>query len=124
MQGKRSFGGDSYKVGLETKKDDWTNNFRVAFKPVELGATIYSKTSFTQNKLTFCCINAFQLISNTWNHYALQVGWQDNNGNDYFLRANAGKKYDPVNLLNCLQDITADYIYKYNANNNLGVEVI
>lgn len=121
MQGKRSFGGDFYKVGLETKKDDWTTNFRVAFKPVELGATIYNKTSVTQNKLSFGFINAFQVIANTWNHSALQVGWQDNDGNDYFVRANAGKKYDPVNPLNYLQDITANYIYKYNPSNNLGV---
>jgi len=51
----------------------------------------------------------------------LQVGWQDESGSDFYLRANAGKLYEKVNPANYLSNVTADYIYKYNQNNTLGV---
>lgn len=93
FQSRRSFTGDAYKVGVEIKKDDWSTNFRLACKPVDLGLYLYNKTFFTQNKISFGFVNVFQAITNDWIHSGLQVGWQDNAGNDFYIRANAGKNY-------------------------------
>jgi len=60
-------------------------------------------------------------MAKSWIHSALQLSYKDIDGNEYFLRANAGKKFDPINPVHYLQDITADYIYKYDPLNNLGI---
>ena len=108
-------------MGLETRKDDWSTNFRVAFNTSEGGATLYNKTYLTQDRMYCGFVNAFQVIAKSWIHSAFQLGYKDNDGNEYFLRANAGKKFDTVNPVHYLQDITADYVYKYNSLNNLGI---
>lgn len=93
-QGKRSFGGDNYKLGLEIAHNDWSTNFRAGYKPSELGVTIYNKSSYARNGWNFGFLNAFQLTgAKSWVHSALQVAYKDANGNDYYVRANAGKKY-------------------------------
>ena len=102
------------------KKDNWSTNFRLAGKPVELGLYIYNKTYFTQNKFSFGLVNVFQPFTNDWLHFALQFGWKDNNNNDFYVRTNTGKKLDKVKSIN---EAFLNYIYKCDSNNNLGVEV-
>ncbi len=121
LQGKRNFYFDTNKIGLETKKDDWSTNFRVAFNPAEGGATLYNKTYFNQDRVCVGIVNAFQIMAKSWIHSALQLGYKDVDGNEYFLRANAGKKFDPINPVHYLQDVTANYIHKYDPLNNLGI---
>jgi hypothetical protein len=91
---------------------------------LDLAVALYNKTTYTHNKFNLGAVNVFQAFTNAWIHSSLQFGWQDSNGNDYYLRANAGKKYEKINPLHYLNNLTANYIYKLNANNNLGVEVL
>lgn len=124
VQGKRSFGGDNYKLGLEVAKNEWSTNFRAGYKPSELGVTVYNKSSYARNGWNFGFLNAFQLTgAKNWVQSALQVAYKDASGNDYFVRANAGKKYEVVNPNNYLKNLTFDYIYNYTPSTRLGVEV-
>ena len=123
-QSKRDFTADSYKVGVEVKNENWSTNFRLACKPVDLGLYLYNKTFITQNKWNFGFVNVFQPFTNDWLHSAIQIGWQNSSGDDFYLRSNAGKKYIKVKPINYLHDLVFDYIHRYNPNNNLGVEVI
>ena len=47
-----------------------------------------------KNNWKFWMINGFDFSNKIWNDCAVQVGWKDEAGNDWFLRGNGGKKYD------------------------------
>jgi hypothetical protein len=123
VSGGRNLGNEQYKLGVETTKDDWSSNLRIAVKPSEHNATVYSKKSYSKDSWSFGTVNAFQLFKNTWNYSALQLGWQDKCGNSYYLRANAGSKFGKIDPSNFIKDVTADFIYKYSPNTNFGLEV-
>ncbi len=106
---------------MEVRDKDWANNFRIAFKPVDLGVTLYHKLLLTQNTVKLEFVNVFQAIAKNWIYSAFQASWQDDYGHDYCLRANAGKKFEKLNPANYITNVTANYIYKFDLFNNLGV---
>lgn len=95
-QGMRSLNpdyGDNFKVGLEIRGEHWSTNHRLSITPFQITADLYNKTTYTYDKFSLGTVNVFQALTNAWIHSAFQLGWQDNSGNDYYLRANANAEY-------------------------------
>lgn len=123
-QASKNLSSSSIKVGLETSQDKWSSNWRLCLKPYQhQGITLYNKTAVTKDKWKFWFVNAFEPVHKIWVNSALQVAHQCGDS-EYFLRANTGKKYNRIQPINLISDMTFDYIYNYNANNKLGLEVL
>jgi hypothetical protein len=126
VQGKRTIGNLIYKIGVETQNKDFIINWRLKFNQSENALTLYKKSSYTENKWNLNLVNAFDVNGRTWNHSAAQVAWRcDSTPNSlYYVRLNAGKKYERVQLANFLNNVTFDFVHKLTANTRLAVQVL
>ena len=99
---------------------------RAAFKPSTHGVSLYHKLSHQKNKWRWWTVNAVNPVEKAWIHSAFQLAKIDGCCS-YFLRASAGKKWSAIKpsdwAKDILSDVTADYIWSYNDNNKLGLEV-
>lgn len=124
VQGKRTIGNLIYKIGVETQNKDLVFNWRLRYNQGENGLAIYKKTSYTQQKWNVGLVNVFDVFGKAWINSAIQLGWKsDNPKNLYYLRLNAGKKYERVNPANFLNAVTFDFIHKLTDNSKLAVQV-
>jgi hypothetical protein len=85
---------------------------------------VYNKTARTSGQWSYGAVNAYNVFDRTWNHSALQLGWTDQSGNNYFLRASGSKKYEAVDLRRFLEEVTFNFVHKYSPATRFGVEVI
>ena len=126
VQGGKDLGKESIKAGLETSRNNWVCNVRAAFQPSTHGVTLYHKIAYSQDKWRFWAVNAANAVKKDWIMSAFQVAY-NNKCCSWYLRANANKNWGSIKpkevAKDLLSDVTADYIYKYNDNNQLGVEV-
>lgn len=112
LQGKPDLGEESLKVGLEAAKDNWKTNIRATCNLNDKAITLYNKTYVTQDSWKVGLINAYELSKKQWNHSAIQIS-KEQDCCDVYLRANAGKKHAPVHPTHYIEELVADYIYKY-----------
>ena len=109
---------------IHTQNKDLIFNWRLRYNQGENGLAVYNKTSYTQSKWNLGFVNAFDVFGKAWNQSSLQLGWKsDNPKNLYYLRLNAGKKYERVNPANFLNAITFDFVHRLTDNSKLAVQV-
>lgn len=124
VQGKRTVNNLVYKLGVDTIAKEWQTNFRFKFNHADNGLNLYNKTNFSQDKWSFGIVNSFDIFNRTWNHSALQLTWRcGDSSNLYYLRTNAGKKYERVDAKNFLQSVTFDLVHKLTDNTRLALQV-
>ena len=54
---------------------------------------IYNRTHANKGVWKFGIINGFNISNKVWNDCAVQVGWVDKKGNNWWFRGNGGKKF-------------------------------
>jgi hypothetical protein len=125
VQGKRTISQLISKIGVEVQNKDLTTDWRLKYVHADNGLNLYNKSTYSQEKWKLGVVNSFDIFNRSWNHSALQLGWQcESKAHQYYIRTNAGKKYEQVNPKNFLQSVTFDVIHKINDSNRLALEVL
>ena len=113
VQGTRTLKDHLFKVGMENKYQGQTMNWRLRLRIDEPSIVIYKKVEGTSGQHSYGFVNVFDILKSTWRYSAFQLGWTDHLANHCYLRSKSGNKFDRADLKSFLQNVSMDYIHRY-----------
>lgn len=125
VQGRRTISKPIVKIGGEIQKADTIFNSRLRWNSDENDLTFYEKITYTQPKWSVGFVNANNVFTKEWKYSAAQLSWRLEDPNtQYYLRVQAGNKFEKVNPWNFLSGISFDVVHSLNPNTKLAAQVI